>query len=1065
VLTLQHEAAAERESTCTGQPTFAVAGIVRSLRFVLSSGELVLATTGHRKETPDADADFHVHADDFDVANGTAIFTQKNRWLKHPDLAWGDLRALAQRIPLSWAPTLIAETRNPAGDITQRGLRSAQIGAIHALAAHWTLGEKPALVVLPTGTGKTDVMLVSMLMRRPKRLLVLVPSDALRQQTAHNFCVLGILPRVDIVSADQRRPVIGTLLKAPATDADRNDVLNVNVCISTVAMIQGLSDDNLAHFIALFDTVFFDEAHHIPALSWNRIHSKLTSLSAVGFTATPFRLDGVRVPGKVIYQFPLRMAQEQGYFQSIAFIAVDEPDPEQADRQIAEQAIRRLRADRAAGHLHIVLARAGSKTRAQKLYDEIYSVIAADLSPTVIYSGIKGKTAIARAIREGRHQIVICVDMFGEGFDLPALKIAAMHDIHRSLAITLQFTGRFTRNDPRFGSATLIANLGNSHVQEAIEELYAEDADWNQLIPELSAKAIVGQMEFGEFLEQMKAQGPDEGAFDLGMLRPKTSTVIYRATEFLPNLFRRGLQSGSKVHRVWFSENRDLCIFITRTAVPIDWARVKEVSDEIWDLFVLAYDRERSILFVHSSKTTSLHGGLARSVTRDTATLIKGETMFRALSGLNRLVFHNVGLYGRGKLRFRMFTGYDVSEAISPTNQAGSMKSNVFGVGYEGGRKATIGVSFKGRLWSMASSTIPDWVKWCRHVASKVLNPQLPTEGFLAHTLIPREIAQLPDSEILSILLPDEWLIDPEAFRIAAGLEMHTPVTVGIALWNRVANDRVEMTVTAANVSARFDLRWREEVFEVQQLDGIPISIETDDGPMSLATYFSEHVPILLLADGSEVRGSLLLARRAQLPTLFDRNEIRVLDWAQTPIRTESKWRHGVLREASVQGHLIADRMNAENAFLIDDDDSGESADVVEILQAEHEVVIRLYHCKYAHGDEPGVRVSDLYEVCGQAVRSSRIVGYPEALLMHLEKREGEALRGGRPTRFEKGLPADLRKLRRRIGRYRCRFEVAIVQPGLSRALLTPEAATILAAADMFIREFTGSPLVVYASQ
>jgi hypothetical protein len=241
----------------------------------------------------------------------------------------------------------------------------------------------------------------------------------------------------------------------------------------------------------------------------------------------------------------------------------------------------------------------------------------------------------------------------------------------------------------------------------------------------------------------------------------------------------------------------------------------------------------------------------------------------------------------------------------------------------EGGRKATIGVSFKGRLWSMSSSTIPDWVKWCHHVASKVLNPHLLTEGFLAHTLIPREIAQLPDSEILSILLPDEWLIDPEAFRIAAGLETHTPVTVGIALWNRVANDRVEMTLTAANVSARFELKWREEVFEVQQLDGIPISIETDDGPMSLASYFSEHVPILLLADGSEVRGGLLLARRAQLPTLFDRNEIRVLDWAQTPIRTESKWRHGVLREASVQGHLIADRMNAENAFLVDDDDSG----------------------------------------------------------------------------------------------------------------------------------------------
>jgi superfamily II DNA or RNA helicase len=36
--------------------------------------------------------------------------------------------------------------------------------------------------------------------------------------------------------------------------------------------------------------------------------------------------------------------------------------------------------------------------------------------------------------------------MLGEGYDLPNLKIAALHDQHKSLAITLQFIGRFTRS-------------------------------------------------------------------------------------------------------------------------------------------------------------------------------------------------------------------------------------------------------------------------------------------------------------------------------------------------------------------------------------------------------------------------------------------------------------------------------------------------------------------------------------------------------------------------------------------------------------------------------------------
>jgi superfamily II DNA or RNA helicase len=290
-------------------------------------------------------------------------------------------------------------------------------------------------------------------------------------------------------------------------------------------MIQTLPEATLDTFLALFDTVFFDEAHHIPAHSWKRIYSRLKSTRVVGFTATPFRLDGERVPGKVIYQFPLRLAQTQGYFQTIDFIAVDEIDQESSDLEIASRAIKRLREDRASGHQHILLARAGTKRRADRLLVDFYSLLAPDLNPVVIYSGIVGKSLIARNIRGGLHPIVICVDMFGEGFDLPALKIAAMHDIHRSLAITLQFTGRFTRSDSRLGSATLVANVADGHVREAIADLYAEDADWNELIPGLSENAIAGHVQFGEFMDRMRSLGNDIGAFDLSKYPPTNQSL------------------------------------------------------------------------------------------------------------------------------------------------------------------------------------------------------------------------------------------------------------------------------------------------------------------------------------------------------------------------------------------------------------------------------------------------------------------------------------------------------------------------------------------------------------
>ena len=46
--------------------------------------------------------------------------------------------------------------------------------------------------------------------------------------------------------------------------------------------------------------------------------------------------------------------------------------------------------------------------------------------------------------------------MLGEGFDLPELKIAAFHDVKKSLPITLQFAGRFTRTsrDNNLGKAS-----------------------------------------------------------------------------------------------------------------------------------------------------------------------------------------------------------------------------------------------------------------------------------------------------------------------------------------------------------------------------------------------------------------------------------------------------------------------------------------------------------------------------------------------------------------------------------------------------------------------------------
>lgn len=91
-------------------------------------------------------------------------------------------------------------------------LRRPQIGALHSVIGYWASGvTAPGIVVMPTGTGKTETMLALLVAARPERLLVLVPTAALRDQIAAKFESLGILHTHQIVTPSVMRPVVGKL--------------------------------------------------------------------------------------------------------------------------------------------------------------------------------------------------------------------------------------------------------------------------------------------------------------------------------------------------------------------------------------------------------------------------------------------------------------------------------------------------------------------------------------------------------------------------------------------------------------------------------------------------------------------------------------------------------------------------------------------------------------------------------------------------------------------------------------------------------------------------------------
>ena len=119
--------------------------------------------------------------------------------------------------------------------------------------------------------------------------------------------------------------------------------------------------------------------------------------------------------------------------------------------------------------------------------------------------------------------------MLGEGFDLPQLKIAAIHDPHQSPAVTLQFIGRLTRVSNDLGSAKFVANIANQSFNGAMVRLYQENADWSQIIQEISFQKI------GREINRQKFEEKFEGDDDLSKIMalnpyPKASAVAYKVT-------------------------------------------------------------------------------------------------------------------------------------------------------------------------------------------------------------------------------------------------------------------------------------------------------------------------------------------------------------------------------------------------------------------------------------------------------------------------------------------------------------------------------------------------------
>ena len=142
--------------------------------------------------------------------------------------------------------------------------------------------------------------------------------------------------------------------------------------------------------------------------------------------------------------------------------------------------------DREKGLNHYLMIRTNSKLDALKL-EQLYAENT-ELKLRRIDSSMSN-SIVKKCIEELKNEKldgIICVDMLGEGFDFPNLKIAAIHSPHKSLASTLQFIGRFARTNAfNIGTAKFIA-LNDEELEIENNRLYASDAVWQDMIIDMS---------------------------------------------------------------------------------------------------------------------------------------------------------------------------------------------------------------------------------------------------------------------------------------------------------------------------------------------------------------------------------------------------------------------------------------------------------------------------------------------------------------------------------------------------------------------------------------------------
>ncbi len=940
---------------------------------------------------------------------------------------------------------------NPAG----AGFRLAQIAAIHAASAHFFNSKQPAIATMPTGAGKTTVLMALAFVLRAERILILTPSRLVREQIAENFSALVDLKKIGALPLDLVTPRTFATEGTIGSDQEWEDLRQYDVVAATVPSVSPRDGFIPAPPIDLFDLVLVDEAHHSPARTWTRLLDLLQSAKQVLCTATPFRRDEKEIKGKFVFTYDLRRAYQDHVFGDITFQPVDRGAAPSVDIAIARDTEAKFRADRAAGLRHLVMVRTDSVTRAKELkdlYDGNTGLRLAFVSGAHSLGFVK---RVIERLRADELDGIVCVNMFGEGFNLPSLKIAAIHSPHKSLAITLQFIGRFARTgQANIGGATFLAEPTSS--SEELAELYEAGAVWREIVQNLAAGRVEAEMHTREVIDSFAVDTavPDMEDFSLYTVQPYFHVKIFSTPDGADVTSDPSFPRKMQIIYKGVSDPRGATVYLTREAVRSEWSTDERFTNIAYDIFIFHYNADRRLLFICSSRRNSkFYNHLARALAIGRPRPLSNNRINRVLNGLKEAEFFSVGMRKRNQLgqieSYRIIAGPRASKAVDPSDARTFDRGHSFGRAIENGNQVTIGVSVGSKVWSNTYDRIPELLDWCDRLATKIASNVVPKTGSNLDLLSTgEELTEVPEG-IIAIDWSYDTYNDVPFVSYAAndGAVVRKSIVDFDLEVTESARGNLAFTIKGPNIQWRGLFSYEDSNFFRAASPNEPeLVVELGSEEVPIADYLNESLPSIYCSDLSSIEGQSIYRREpAQQP--FENNSFETVDWDAAGVEITSEKTASAGRQ-SIFDWLRARLVASDAQVVFCDDGTGEMADFIAIHRTPDGPRVKMYHCKASELAAPGNRSKDLEIVFAQAIKSCVWIS-PEHFYGQLRHRVTLPSVAG----YYKGDEATVAAILEPRVQQQIQFETFIVQPGVMREGRAERLSNMLAAARDFLKD------------